>query len=320
MRAIVVSLMLVTAIGCDSTSSESLGNEEPQPGTGGVGGDTAAAGGDGGVAGASMAGSTSVPSAGAAGLGGTAGLRGTAGLGGTAGVAGAAGSAGAAEPTCLDEDMDGYGEGDGCLGPDCRDDLPDVNPGAVELCNERDDRCTGEVDSGLGDLTPAMSEGPPEIMSLHLNDSSSSIFGVSSWTVQSVLQALKRVLEQRDLALVESQLGASAASGPRLSSGDVCLLLTDIEYLLNVFPQADDVLDDDVAVDTKCFVDAFGFSFCTPEQELFTPLPFDRDAEHVLYPGAGTAADDLESPELQLEIVVRQRRHLVRVAPTVQAL
>ena len=45
---------------------------------------------------------------------------------------------------CDDGDNDGYGDGDGCLGPDCNDEDPFVNPGADEICeNGLDDDCAG---------------------------------------------------------------------------------------------------------------------------------------------------------------------------------
>ncbi len=60
-----------------------------------------------------------------------------------------------------DLDEDGYGDDDkqleACSAPsgyvidggDCNDARDDVNPGQVELCNELDDDCNGEVDEGL---------------------------------------------------------------------------------------------------------------------------------------------------------------------------
>jgi eukaryotic-like serine/threonine-protein kinase len=48
-------------------------------------------------------------------------------------------------PGCHDEDGDGYGLG--CTaGPDCNDHDATIHPGAVELCNYRDDDCNGLVD------------------------------------------------------------------------------------------------------------------------------------------------------------------------------
>ncbi len=53
--------------------------------------------------------------------------------------------------TCLDADEDGYGEpaggGSDCLGPDCNDGDPFVNPGEPEDCyNGIDDDCDGLID------------------------------------------------------------------------------------------------------------------------------------------------------------------------------
>lgn len=43
---------------------------------------------------------------------------------------------------CIDNDNDGYGNGQGCLGPDCDDGNPRVNPGRTEVCgNLLDDDC-----------------------------------------------------------------------------------------------------------------------------------------------------------------------------------
>ncbi len=57
-------------------------------------------------------------------------------------------------PPCLDEDGDGYGEGEGCLGPDCNDGDPRVNPGREEIpYNSQDDDCSG------GDLVDVDGDG-----------------------------------------------------------------------------------------------------------------------------------------------------------------
>lgn len=50
--------------------------------------------------------------------------------------------------TCQDRDGDGYGIG--CeRGPDCNDSDRSVHPGAIEVCNFRDDDCSGEIDDGI---------------------------------------------------------------------------------------------------------------------------------------------------------------------------
>jgi hypothetical protein len=47
--------------------------------------------------------------------------------------------------TCTDNDGDGYGTGDSCIGPDCDDSNPLVNPVAEEICgNGIDEDCDGE--------------------------------------------------------------------------------------------------------------------------------------------------------------------------------
>ena len=55
-------------------------------------------------------------------------------------------------PECVDEDRDGYGRGDGCLGPDCNDRDPDVNPEAQELCDGVDNDCSPRSADGADEL------------------------------------------------------------------------------------------------------------------------------------------------------------------------
>ncbi|NOZ85146.1 MAG: hypothetical protein GXP49_02560 [Deltaproteobacteria bacterium] len=47
---------------------------------------------------------------------------------------------------CNDPDKDGYGEGNGCLGPDCWPQDQTRHPGAQETCNGLDDDCDGQID------------------------------------------------------------------------------------------------------------------------------------------------------------------------------
>ena len=50
---------------------------------------------------------------------------------------------------CADNDGDGYGTGDTCLGEDCNDNNADINPGETEKCNGVDDDCDGQTDEGF---------------------------------------------------------------------------------------------------------------------------------------------------------------------------
>lgn len=45
------------------------------------------------------------------------------------------------EPECQDNDGDNFGVGDACAGPDCNDDDDTVYPGALELCDGKDNDC-----------------------------------------------------------------------------------------------------------------------------------------------------------------------------------
>jgi hypothetical protein len=56
-----------------------------------------------------------------------------------------------ADVCCIDQDDDGFGEGEDCRGPDCNDDVEEINPGRLELCNEVDDDCDGDTDEEVVD-------------------------------------------------------------------------------------------------------------------------------------------------------------------------
>jgi hypothetical protein len=47
---------------------------------------------------------------------------------------------------CTDKDKDNYGTGADCLGPDCDDDDPKINPKAVEICDSKDNDCDDKTD------------------------------------------------------------------------------------------------------------------------------------------------------------------------------
>lgn len=46
---------------------------------------------------------------------------------------------------CVDHDGDGWGVGPECVGLDCDDHNPNINPGMDEVCNDVDDNCDGAV-------------------------------------------------------------------------------------------------------------------------------------------------------------------------------
>ena len=51
------------------------------------------------------------------------------------------------QPTCLDADGDGYGDGAACIGPDCDDDNPNVSDACVYVGPEGDDDAAGTRDA-----------------------------------------------------------------------------------------------------------------------------------------------------------------------------
>jgi hypothetical protein len=65
-------------------------------------------------------------------------------------------------PEWTDDDGDGYTEREG----DCDDSDPDRHPGAIEICNEIDDDCDGEIDEG-GVCPSCEDEPPPPLVSVN---------------------------------------------------------------------------------------------------------------------------------------------------------
>lgn len=64
------------------------------------------------------------------------------------------------EQECIDGDGDRYGEGEGCLGPDCDDTDPNVNPRQDEVCdNGIDDDCDGIDNACPTDCTDEDGDG-----------------------------------------------------------------------------------------------------------------------------------------------------------------
>ncbi len=60
-----------------------------------------------------------------------------------------------ASASCLDEDGDGYGQG--CSkGPDCNDHDPGVHPGAVEVCDFKDNNCNALADEAPSCAAPKL--------------------------------------------------------------------------------------------------------------------------------------------------------------------
>ena len=166
------SCAVVGCFGLLSSCGESASNgNSSKPGDGGASGEpssnggTAARAGSGGRAGSSQGGTNNqagspegtagdavVMNGGAPSAGAPAGGA-SSGDAGASDTAGAGGEAPVALP-CTDQDGDGYGDGGGCLGPDCDDLNPLVNPGMLELADDGNDN-----DCTAGDLKAATGPG-----------------------------------------------------------------------------------------------------------------------------------------------------------------
>jgi hypothetical protein len=62
---------------------------------------------------------------------------------------------------CVDNDRDGYGTGQGCLGPDCDDNNASICPGALDICDGLDNDCDPSSADGSEDpLVGTPCDGP----------------------------------------------------------------------------------------------------------------------------------------------------------------
>jgi len=76
-----------------------------------------------------------------------------------------------ADPVCVDADEDGYGIGDTTSCPnsevDCDDTDPEINPGAIEICDDGvDNNCDGEADEGCNSGDPVT----PDVGDIVINE------------------------------------------------------------------------------------------------------------------------------------------------------
>ena len=67
------------------------------------------------------------------------------------------------EDLCIDHDEDDYGAGPGCLGRDCDDEDPDLNPGEVEVCDGIDNDCDELIDVMAVDVNQTCDTGRPGV-------------------------------------------------------------------------------------------------------------------------------------------------------------
>ena len=156
----------------------------------------------------------------------------------------------------------------------------------------------------------------PEIMSIHLidrylNDGQRNVFSRHDYTVRQILEDMLGILNQTDLEAIIGRFEGDPAVMPRFFSGDTAQLKSDLEYLLNVFPQTGGVFSNPLSVGEKSFVDDVGNYFTTDEPERFTPLPSSNTYVLNFYAGKDTAATSAFGILENVEIVTRDNRYRI---------
>ena len=164
---------------------------------------------------------------------------------------------------------------------------------------------------------PAQAQPPePDIMSIHLLSQEvkgiqRNVFSRHNYTVLQILQDLLNIADQVNLQQVIQRFGGDSGFPPGFVDGNVAQLRSDLDYLLNVFPQSTDVFSNPLSVGEKSFIDEFGNFFTTSEPELFTPLPFTTTYNLTFYAGKNTAAAPILAILENLEIVSRGNRYRI---------
>ncbi|MBI4774116.1 MAG: hypothetical protein HY788_08045 [Deltaproteobacteria bacterium] len=162
---------------------------------------------------------------------------------------------------------------------------------------------------------PALAQ-EPDIMSIHLisqevDGSERNVFSRHNYTVLQILRDLLNIADQVNLQEVIQRFGGDSGFPPRFVDGNVVQLRTDLDYLLDVFPQSMDVFSNPLAVGEKSYVDEFGNYFTTTEPEQYEPLPFEDTYNLTFYAGSNTAAAPLLAILENAEIVTRGNRYRI---------